>query len=190
MGVVRRMAGVLRRSGLVAHPLRRPVDSAEAALMVVLVVVFVVVGAAAAAAVGTAVFRAGAHAEKAQAAERQHLTAIVEDPRRHGGRLVATARWTGPDGSQRAVQVAVTGPGRPGAPVRVWIDQNGRVVGPPRSRAQTLNQTGACCVVTLAGIAFALWEIRRAGRRRLDQHRSARWASMWAGVEPHWSGRR
>lgn len=148
-------------------------------LVVVFVVVFVVVGAEAAA--GTAVFRAGAHAEKAQAAERQHLTAIVEDPRRYGGRLGGDRIL---DRSGRFTA------GRPGAPVRVWIDQSGRVVGPPRSCAQTLNQTGACCVVTLAGIAFALWEIRRAGRRRLDQHRSARWASMWAGVEPHWSGRR
>ncbi|MEU9018607.1 hypothetical protein [Actinomadura sp. NPDC048394] len=187
---MRRVIRALRRSGVVAHPLRRPVDRVEGWVTLILVVVFAVFTPLAAAAVGGCAFRAGVRAEQSQEADRRHVMAkIVKEGGRESRRLVAVARWRGSDGMWRMAKVPVNGGHRPGSSVRLWIDQSGREVAPPRTRAQTWNQALSYCLITMAGIGFLLLEVRRAVRLRLDRRRSERWERLWAEIEPPWSTR-
>jgi hypothetical protein len=181
---------MLRRSGVVAHPLRRPIDRVEACVTLVLVVVFAVFAPLATAAVWEWAFRAGVHAEQSQKAERHHLLAkIFKENGLEGGRLVAVAQWQGPEGMPRTVRVPVHGGHRPGSSVWLWIDRSGREVAPPHTRGQTWDQALSYCLITMAGIGFTLWEVRRAVRLRLDRRRSQRWERLWAEIEPLWSAR-
>lgn len=80
---------------------------------------------------------------------------------------------------------------RPGAPV---VPDGAAVLD---TAAQTAGVTGSGAVsdgaLAAVGVLIVGWTLVASagtvGRRRLDEHESARWAADWKRVEPVWSGR-
>lgn len=100
-----------------------------------------------------------------------------------------TARWTGPDGTERTDRLWAE-PGLPrGATIPVWVDAGGTVAAPPGTAAGA-EVSGW---ITALGVTVSLWGaligLGMLARRALDATDDRRWTAEWALVEPRWSGR-
>ncbi|MEU3980842.1 hypothetical protein AB0F77_12115 [Streptomyces sp. NPDC026672] len=174
-----------------SNPLRRRDDVIEAWLVLVVWAVVVVGGALAGAVTASAA--AGVLAE--QRAERRPVRAVLVTDATGtpvwgaAGKVRATVRWTGPDGTPRSGLTAVGTGLRAGDRVDTWQDGRGRLTPPPTTgreaavEAATLGAAAACAFAGLAlgAGATALW--------RLDRHRLTAWDHEWALVDPHWNHR-
>ncbi|MFI9809210.1 hypothetical protein ACIHEJ_33515 [Streptomyces sp. NPDC052301] len=136
--------------------------------------------------------------DSASAARRAHVhpvSAVLADdaartpPAGAGnddGRVWATVRWTGADGSVHT-GLAKIFPGAPvGSRLTVWTDRTGRIVSPPPSGTEATLQavlTGAL-VAPLAGATA--WAGGRLIRARLLRRRLAEWDEEWKQVGPEW----
>jgi hypothetical protein len=195
-GPVRRwLAALRRRLGLDANPLRRGTDRAETWLRIGLVLAFLAAAPVTAIGLGrwtgtrmASETAAGTAREYPAAATLISGATLIS---RYPGRSTnwATARWAGPDGTQRTGHVGVPAGARKGSTVQIWTDARGRLRPAPILRAQIASR-----VITVAGLSAAavlLLFLTAAGvvHRVLDRRRMRAWEADWTAVEPQWSRR-
>jgi len=192
------MVALARRTGLDANPLRRGSDRAEAWVRIGLIVLFLVVSPLAAAALGQLTSAASARAARAQAASEHQVTAVLDhrvsksanDPLYGSDEFAwAGARWTAPDGQQRAGQVPAPVGSPAGRHIAIWVDSAGRLVYPPIGDGQIASRVIAVVALTPAVLGVVLLGVLWLTRRLLDRRRLGDWASEWSAVEPLWTKR-
>ncbi len=175
-----------------ANPLRRTSDRIETWLLGFLMLGFVLGLPAAALGAGLTAYESSMRAVQTQSAQRQEVTARLtsdvkgnaEDAKRQ-----AQVRWTDDNGTVRTGTTLVEPGTLKGSTVRVWVDRDGTLTGPPMS---TLNATATGWLVggMAAGGVTAGYFAARAGMRHvLDRRRYAQWEAEWVLVEPQWSAR-
>lgn len=174
------------------NPLIRTSDRVESWLRRVLMIVLVIGLPLAGFVAGRAAYESSMRAVQAQSAERQQISARVMSVSENVGQTVraqAQVRWTDSRGTVRTVTTLVKPDTSEGATVRVWVDRDGTVTGPPLTGAQAVTNgwfVGGMAVISVATGTF----VTRAGMRRvLDRRRYAQWGAEWALVEPVWTGR-
>lgn len=174
-----------------ANPLRRPSDRFECWYRRVLMVVLVLGLPAAAVSAGMTAYEASMDTVRAQAAERHQVTArLTSDVKGDDwATRPAQVRWTGADGVVRTGAALVEPGTSKGATVRVWVNRNGTVTGPPASELNATTSgwlVGGMAAFGVAAGSGAAW----AGMRLvLDRRRYAQWDAEWNVVEPGWSAR-
>jgi hypothetical protein len=201
-GPVRR---TLRRFTLGSGPLKRRSDRLQVLGRFVVVLTFLVSPPVAVATTNAAT----THLERvadAEAAERSRSHAVLlEDARAPDVDLsddgdyvvssdrpvLARAAWTvpGPAGTTREGTVVVPPRTPAGTSVEVWVDRDGNLTRPPRSRAGIPGTAAAIGVLPLIGVPLAGWALYAVLCLVLDAHRERRWGQDWAQVEPEWNSR-
>jgi hypothetical protein len=102
---------------------------------------------------------------------------------------LAVVRWTAPDGTVRTGTVYVPVRRRADDAVPIWIDDRGRVTGPP-TRRNPRTGAGVAAVLSVCAVAAGLAGVRRILSWQLDRHRLRAWQTEWAVVGPVWSRQR
>ncbi|MFF0160385.1 hypothetical protein ACFYRY_23070 [Streptomyces sp. NPDC005263] len=132
---------------------------------------------------------------EAQSAQRHQITArVTSAPEAAPGSAVddkQTVRvsWTGKDGRQQTGTAHVPLDKTPGSTVRIWVDREETVQGPPMS-AGNANSTGWLTGGLTAVAVYAGFVTGRKGMRLvLNRRRYAQWDAEWDRVEPLWSAR-
>lgn len=181
------------------HPLRRPVDVAEAWLLLVLRGVLWTGALLAGVLAGAWAYGHAEGAAAEQAVSRHQVNAVIvedvpddrpwADGRGHAPKIRVDVRWTAQDGRVGTGVAAVPANVERGDRTTVWVDAHGRITEPPMSRADVW--TGALAVgatvliVAGGGAASAGLAVHGAAARR----REAQWEDEWRRVEPEWTGR-
>lgn len=187
-----------QKMGLDANPLRRGSDRAEAWVRIGLIVVFLIASPLAAATLGQLTSAASARAARAQAASEHQVTAVLDhrvsksanDPLYGSAEFAwAGARWTAPDGQQRAGQVPAPVGSSAGRHIAIWVDSAGRLVYPPIGQGQIASRVIAVVALTPALLGVVLLGVLWLTRRWLDRRRMGDWAAEWSAVEPLWTKR-
>lgn len=96
-----------------------------------------------------------------------------------------TARWTGPDESERHGTVEVPLGTGAGEHVPVWLTEDGDLANAPPARTQLLFDAGFVAftiILITAGIAYLSYRILRFG---LDRWRLHEWDRAWARFDAH-----
>jgi hypothetical protein len=101
----------------------------------------------------------------------------------------AQVRWTDDNGSVRTATTLVTSGTRQGDTVRLWVDRDSRLTGPPMSKLNATTTGWFAGGMAAIGVAAALFTARAGMRHVLDRRRYAQWDAEWDLVEPHWSAR-
>jgi hypothetical protein len=78
---------------------------------------------------------------------------------------------------------------RAGAPISLWIDQDGNRTTRPLSDGDVTGQAVGQGAVTFALLSLIAAGAYRSVRTLLDRSRFHRWAADWATVEPVWTRR-
>jgi hypothetical protein len=187
-----------RKMGLDANPLRRGSDRVEAWVRIGLIVLFLIASPLAAAALGQLTSAASARAAQAQAASEHQVTAVLDhrvskssnDPLYGSAEFAwAGARWTAPNGQQRAGQVPAPVGSSAGRHITIWVDSAGRLVYPPIGEGQIASRVIAVVALTPALLGLVLLGVLWVIRRWLDRRRMGEWAAEWSAVEPLWTKR-
>jgi hypothetical protein len=155
----------------------------EAVILAVLLVVLAVAGPVGAVGVGRSAYQAAARAEQAARADWHQVTAVLLADADHPvplgfgnlGLVPMSARWTGPDGSQRHGKVAAMPGTRAGSKVTTWVDAAGRPAGPPLAGGRVAVQGWLAGIATGAGVLLLLSCAWLLARRWLDRRRLAAW---------------
>ncbi|GAA5082676.1 hypothetical protein HNP84_001880 [Thermocatellispora tengchongensis] len=186
----------LRRYRPDGNELRRRSDRIEAAavafaILIVLLCVWPAVLTA------RAVYADGLAAERVGPGGRVQVTATlaeegpVQAVTTADGRVTAVtapASWRAPDGRTLSGTVVVPTGAKAGAPVRIWVDDEGRRVPPPQTRLETVARSGiGAGLVITAGVTVSV-----AGfacfRAVLDRHRYREWETAWSEADARWHG--
>ncbi|MFE4698969.1 hypothetical protein ACFRIC_18065 [Streptomyces sp. NPDC056738] len=182
------------------NPLRRRTDLAQAWVAVGLLLAVLVGIPAAMFLVGDASYRHHRESARHQAATRYDTTAVlVHDAPRHPepgsdeakeALYPVTVRFTDAQGHVRTAKADVEPALSRGSTVRVWVDTEGRITGPPLTPEQVRDRTMACAV--LAGLAVPALGAGAYGCvvRGLARHNLARWDTAWADTAPRWTASR
>ncbi|MFF3890078.1 hypothetical protein [Streptomyces sp. NPDC001914] len=174
------------------NPLRRTSDVFEWWFRRLLLVVVAVGLPLAAYGAGMTAYGASMSTARAQAAQRHQITArLAEDVERntYGAKQWAQARWTGAGGVVQTAVVQVKPGTSKGTAVRVWVDRNGTVTGPPASALNARTTGWAVGGAVAFGLAIGGYEVWAGTRMLLDRHRSRQWGIEWERAEPLWSAR-
>ncbi|WP_329296505.1 hypothetical protein [Streptomyces pseudovenezuelae] len=179
------------------NPLRRRSDLAQAWIGLGL---FLAVLAALPAAVLWAGHTAHRHhtatAQK-QKADWRHTSAVLvrdaprhPEPGSHEARKTlypATVRFTDPRGQTRTAKADVEPDLTAGSTVRVWVNAEGSITGPPLTTEQIRDRVIGSAL--LAAMAVPLLGAAAYGyaHRRLERHNLARWDTAWAETAPRWT---
>ncbi|MGF1240733.1 Rv1733c family protein [Streptomyces sp. 2-6] len=171
------------------NPLRRRDDVVEAWIVLAMWTAIVIGGAL----VGTVVGRAVDRDFAAQRADRRPVRAVLlaDVPRTTSTgndvyRALAKVRWTAPDGAVRTGRTLLTPGPKAGATVTVWQDGTGALTTEPAGTGEARAGSvffGASAAMALAALVHGAAALPR---RRLDRHRSERWAAEWELVGPRW----
>ncbi|MDF3143650.1 MULTISPECIES: hypothetical protein [unclassified Streptomyces] len=175
-----------------ANPLRRTSDRVESWFRRFLMLVFVLGLPVAAMGAGLTAYESSMRTVQTQSAQRQEVTArLTSDVKGEpeDAKQLAQVHWTDGNGRVRT-GTALVQPGTPkGATMRVWVDRDGTITGPPMS-ALNARTTGWFVGGMAAGGVSAGFFAARAGMRHvLDRRRYAQWEAEWVLVEPLWSAR-
>jgi hypothetical protein len=73
---------------------------------------------------------------------------------------------------------------------RIWVDQTGRLTGPPLSGDQMSGRAQLAAGVAVGGLAVVLITAGWLVRRSLDRRRLSGWDAGWLANGPRWSPRR
>ena len=194
----RRIHRPLRRIGFDGNPMRRCSDHIQAIVRAGLMTVFLIGAPLASMYVSHGIYSAGLRAGRAQAMAWHRVPALVLHAKPLVTALETTGhppdvlmlRWVKPDGSSQTGQVTRAVDAVAGSTVTVWIDEQGRLAGPPLSRAEVADR--AICAAVAAPMTFALLLAAVGGAVSLilDKRRLARWGAEWEVVGPQWTGRR
>ncbi|HEY8043368.1 MAG TPA: hypothetical protein VIF35_03835 [Streptosporangiaceae bacterium] len=181
------------------HNLLRRTSDRLAALIVAATLLTFLVGAPVVALAAARWARAAAvQVARAQHAGWRQVPAVLLEPAPlnmdigYGGVALpeVRARWTAPDGTlHRGYVPAPTGT-RAGRTVRVWVNQAGRLTGPPLRSQQVTGQEALAMVIapfTLGGILLCVSAL---GLQAVDRRRLAAWDAEWRAIGPRWSSLR
>ena len=183
-----------RRLGLDGNPLRRRIDKIAACLAALLVAVFLTGAPMLSMAAARWVGHAAAAGQRAGRSWRQVPAVLLRGaslPAVGGafGTSWVTARWTAPDGHQRAGTIPVSTNLAAGRTVQLWVDTAGSPTGPPPRHAAPVAVEALAAVLAAAALGAVLWWLAGAGRWMLDRRRLAGWEAAWAAVGPQWTWR-
>jgi hypothetical protein len=196
-GVIRRS---LRRFTLGSGPLKRRSDRVQVLGRWAVVVAFLVSPPLAVATTAATATHLHEVADQ-EAAERTRTSAVLietaalptPDPIGNGDssgwRVPARAIWTTPGGTSREGTVPAPPRTPAGSSVRVWVDREGDLTGPPLDRSGVDGTAAAMGALPLIGVPVAAWALYAGLACWLDAHRERRWAEGWAAVEPDWHSR-
>ncbi|MET9391094.1 hypothetical protein ABZY20_11860 [Streptomyces sp. NPDC006624] len=173
------------------NPLRRPSDRFEAWFRRFLMLVLVVGLPLTAIGVGHTAYESSMRTVHEQTAQRHEvgarLTADVPGDNEMA-KQPASVRWT-----DRGVLRTATVPVRPGtsegATIRLWVDQDGHVTGPPANSVTAWTTGVFAGGMAALGLAVCLGATRGGVSLVVDRRRYARWDAEWELVEPQWSAR-
>ncbi|MET8453956.1 hypothetical protein [Streptomyces sp. NPDC005209] len=173
-----------------SNPLRRLEDIVEAWIVLTVWLIILVGGAL----TGLVTVHAADESFARQRAERHsvHAVVVTDVPRTitktwvTGEPVLATVRWTAPDGTARTGQTLVESSQKAGTWIMVWQDDDGRLTpGPTRGTAATAESAllGLVAASALAGFSAGAGALARSwlDRRRLDQ-----WGREWNLIGPRW----
>jgi hypothetical protein len=183
-----------RRLGLDGNPLRRRIDRLAAGLAALLMAVFLIGAPMLSVAAARWAGHAAAAGQRAARSWRQVPAVLLRraPPPAVGwafGSSWVPARWTAPDGHERAGRIPVTTGLAAGRTVRLWVDAAGSPTGPPpRYGAPVASEAPAAVLATAALGAVLLW-LAGVGRWMLNRRRLAAWEAAWAAVGPQWTWR-
>jgi len=172
------------------NPLRRTIDRVEAVVVAGLAVVFLAGAPLAAVAVG---HYADHHASRTAAAQRaawhqvpaKLLTTVPTSGYEDGATV--SARWTAPDGGRRTGMIPAPTAAAAGATVMVWVDEAGRLTGPPLQPSLVPGQ--AMMAGIFAALVFAIIVVCAGllAHVALDQRRLGAWGAQWRATGPQWT---
>ena len=190
------LARLLRGRRLDRNPLRRGSDRAETFVIGGLLAAFLAAAPFAAHAAGARGHDAAVRQAQAQRASLVQVTATLlrAAPVLSGygstSGFAVEARWRAPDGPVRTGELFLTADMAASHSTRIWVDQTGRLTGPPLSRDQMTGRAQLAAGVAVGGLAVVLaiagWLVRRA----LDRRRLCGWDAEWLANGPRWSPRR
>jgi hypothetical protein len=100
------------------------------------------------------------------------------------------ARWRAPDGPVRTGELFVTADVAASPSTRIWVDQTGRLTGPPLSGDQMTGRAQLAAGVAVGVLAAVLITAGWLVRRCLDRRRLSGWDAGWLANGPRWSPRR
>jgi hypothetical protein len=190
------LARLLRGRRLDRNPLRRRSDRAETVMLGALLAAFLAAAPFAAHAAGAWGHDAAARQAQAQRASLVQVTATLlrASPVLSGygstSGFAAEARWRAPDGPVRTGELFVTADMAASHSTRIWVDQTGRLTGPPLSRDQMTGRAQLAAGVAVGGLAVVLITAGWLVRRSLDRRRLCGWDAGWLANGPRWSPRR
>ena len=190
------LARLLRGRRLDRNPLRRGSDRAETAVLGVLLAVFLAAAPFAAHAAGGWGYASATRAAQAQRVSLHQVTATLLRPTpvlsgyASASAFVVEAWWRGPDGRARTGQLYVAADVAAGHTTRIWVDQAGRLTGPPLTRDQLTGRAGLAAGAAIGCLAAVLITAAWLTRRFLDRRRMAGWDAEWLANGPRWSPRR
>jgi len=190
------LARLLRGWRLDRNPLRRGSDRAETVVLGALLAAFLAVAPFAAHAAGNWGYASAARTAQAQRTSLYQVTATLlrsaSVPSGYGpaAHFVVEARWRAPDGRVRTGELYVTADVAAAHTARIWVDQAGRLTGPPLSRDQLTGRGGLAAVVAVGCLAALLITVAWLARRSLDRRRMAGWDTDWLATGPRWTPRR
>ena len=176
--------------------LMRRADWLEAALLVAMITIALLV-VPVALAVGSETYANQVRVGDEQSLTRHPATAtLVSDapPQAAGtrgetvsGTSQVPARWTLPNGTERAGTVRATNGARTGDPVSIWLDEAGNPTDGPITDGQAASAGLAVAMGLWVCAAAALCVLFLLARAGLNRARSAAWQREWARVEPGWT---
>lgn len=175
-----------------ANPLRRTSDRIETWFLRFLLLVLTLGLPVASISAGVTAYDSSMRTVQTQTTQRQQVTARLTSDAEGGagdGTRQAQVRWTDSHGRERSGTALVRSGAPKGTTVRIWLDRNGTVTGPPMTAYNARTMGWFAGSMTAAGVV-AGYLVARAGMRHvLDRRRYARWDAEWALVEPLWSAR-
>ncbi|MFK4153672.1 hypothetical protein ACI2LV_17025 [Streptomyces fungicidicus] len=174
------------------NPLIRGSDRVEYWLRRVLLAVLVVGLPLAGIVVGRTAYESSLHTARTQSAERQQVRARVLSVTENVGQTVkerARVRWTDGAGTVRTATALLKPDAAAGDTVRVWVDRDGAVTGPPLTNRQALANGWFMGGITVLSVTAGVFLTGAGVRLVLDRSRYARWDAEWELVEPRWAGR-
>jgi hypothetical protein len=197
-GAARRLRTHLRRAaGREPNPLLRRADRARSCL--VLLGLLAIVTVLALCWLPGLIVQQMEHAETArQAPHRHQVTAVAvtdsiasDDPQPFAGATgyQTALGWTYPAGHPHRLAVETPQAERTGAATKLWVDDNGAPVPPPRTASDiTMDAmwTSGSALLGEAMLGVGLVAVCRAALHRRAQ---LAWEREWAQVEPRWTGR-
>ena len=185
-----------RRLGLDGNPLRRRIDKIAACLAALLMAVFLTGAPMLSVAAARWAGHAAATAQRAARSWHQVPAVLLRDaPLPPLGGAFGTswvpvpARWTAPDGQERAGRIPVSSRLAAGRTVRLWVDTAGSPTGPPPRYGALAACEALVAVLATAMLGAVLWGLAGLGRWMLDRRRLADWEAAWAAVGPQWTWR-
>jgi hypothetical protein len=175
------------------NPLRRTIDRVEAVVVAGLAAAFLAGVPLAAVAAGHYAY---GYASRTAAAQRaawhqvpaRLLTAVPASA--YGDEGSVAARWTAPDGRRCTGMVFAPVAAPAGGTVRVWVDEAGRLTGPPLQ--PSLIRAQAVLAAILAALVFAIIVVcvGLLAHVALDRRRLAAWDAEWRATGPQWTRQR
>jgi hypothetical protein len=133
-----------------------------------------------------------------QHAERHRMRAVVVEnapaaiPTTPGGKqhtYWVRVRWTVPGDGARTGSARVPAGTRRGENAGVWVDAQGRSVGPPLNDTAVWQHTVITGALTSGCVASVVLLAHFAVRRVAARHRLAEWEREWARTGPEWRRR-
>lgn len=169
------------------NPLRRRSDVIDAWIVLAAWVIALAAGLLAGLATGSAVD----HGLDRQRAERQPVSAVLNEkaPGRTSAAAVddshvwANARWTAPDGTEHTGRTKVHPGTKTGTQVTVWIDRQGRLTSKPLSPGEASFQAAWTGVLVAMGTAVAVIGSAQIPRALLERRQLEQWDEEWARVD-------
>jgi hypothetical protein len=180
------------------NPLRRASDRMAAAIVAATLLAFLVGAPLAALAAGRWAQAAALQVARSQYTSWRQVPAVVLPGAPgtvdigYGGVSLpdVLARWTAPDGASRRGYVAAPSGSRPGATVRIWVDQAGRLTGPPLRADQVSGQGLLAMVIAPFALGGILLCAGALGIQAVDRRRLAAWDAEWGVTGPRWTSLR
>ncbi|MGY1577808.1 Rv1733c family protein [Streptomyces sp. MN13] len=175
-----------------ANPLCRTSDRFESWFRRFLMLVLVLGLPAAALGAGLTAYEASMRSVQAQAVERHEVTARLTSTVKGvtaEGKQRAAVRWTDDSGAVRTGTTLVRLGTPEGTSVRVWVDRDGGITGPPMSELAARTNGWFVAGMAAVGVVAGVYAASVGVRHVLDHGRYAQWDSEWDLVEPLWSAR-
>ncbi|MFI0786278.1 hypothetical protein ACH4Q6_11845 [Streptomyces lydicus] len=171
------------------NPLERGTDLAQAWMLLATAVLLAVLPPAAGITAARAVNAASQPSSHGW--QRVSATLKADTPARFGvdstggaaGRVIATVRWTAPDGTVRTGETAVAPGLRAGDRTTAWLDRNGSLLRNPVTAEDALAQSIAVGVVTASSTGLLLLGLNKAGVLLLNRRRYTQWEKDWAETD-------
>jgi hypothetical protein len=192
-----RMGRLIRRWWPDRNPVRRGWDRAETVIVAALIAAFLAGTPVAAMAANSWAHGIAARVQHAEQVTWRQVPAILTakalHPAENGypGEALSEVRatWTAPNGTKRAGVILAPPGTEAGRPVMVWVDEAGRLTGPPLLDHQVGEQAALAAVVVSILLGLLLLGAVLVTRRVLDARRMAAWDAEWRVTGPRWRSR-